>query len=75
MRVPSAQIKEHVLTSLRHGSNKSGQPLIYGVSAALEVAALKARHRKSEGTAQPEGQACVHARALCCVLQVLRARP
>jgi hypothetical protein len=44
------QIREHVLASLRLGAGHSGQPLIYGVSAALEVAALKAK-RKARGAA------------------------
>jgi alpha-amylase len=47
-----------VLTSLRHGEGKSGQPLIYGVSAALEVAALKARRKQQEDQGSlPSGQA------------------
>ena len=47
-----------MLTSLRHGEGKSGQPLIYGVSAALEVAALKARRKQQEDQGSlPSGQA------------------
>lgn len=50
-------IKEHVLTSLRYGSSKSGQPLIYGVSAALEVAAL--RLKRSTNSAPPSDSAAL----------------
>jgi alpha-amylase len=46
------QIREGVLASLRLGAGHSGQPLIYGISAALEVAALKAK-RKARGADEP----------------------
>ena len=36
-------VKDHILAALRFGAAKSGQPLIYGQSAALEVAAIKAK--------------------------------
>ena len=50
-----AQVKQHVLEAVRYGSSKSGQPLIYGVSAALQVAALKSRRIQQQQASTPTG--------------------
>jgi len=53
-------IKQQVLESVRFGTSRSGVPLIYGASAAVQVAALKARKSQQLQQRQQQlGQAMV----------------
>lgn len=65
-------VSEHLRRSLRRGPGvKSGQPLIYGEAAALDVAALKARQaaRAAGGAAEGAAAAGTDAKAVAAALR------
>ncbi len=57
MRARATQIKDNVLASVRQGTGHSGMPLIYGIGAAAEVAALKSKATRRGKRAEADGAA------------------